>query len=114
MIHLLKLLFTSLSSIVSSIFLRENSNLLMGVIYLFLILKFSHLPHIHNKVSHFFFFKGKAQNTIHEPVGSFYIINRYLPFFFFFLVQVCIIFVTFCMSTIGLRAQIIYWALGLG
>ena len=84
MIHLLKLLFTSLSSIVSSIFLGENSDLLMGVIYLFLILKFSHLPHIHNKVSHFFFFKGKAQNTIHEPVGSFYIINRYLPFFFFF------------------------------
>ena len=88
MIHLSKLLFTSLSSIVSSIFLRENSNLLIGVIYLSLILNFSHLLHIHNKVSHFFCFtfffffwsKERLQDQHFLILYTFVKFLHYLPF----------------------------------
>ena len=48
MIYLSKLLFNYLFIIVYYIFSRENFDLQMRVIYLSLILKFSHLLHIHN------------------------------------------------------------------
>ena len=91
MIHLSKLLFTSLSSTVSSIFLRENSNLLIGVIYLYLILNFSHLLHVHNKVSHFFCFtflflffffwsKERLQDQHFLILYTFVKFVHYLPF----------------------------------